>query len=303
MQHRFEYLLLRALRGIVVSLPLRTAQALGARLGGFAHALFASRRRVALENLERAFPGMTPAERERIARGAFRNYGITFLELLWAPNLTTRVLDRLVVPGEGSAQLIRELHGRGRGLIVLTGHFGNWELVALAFPHLSGLAVHVIVQQQNNELADALISQHRALFGNTLIPRGISVREILSALDRGGIVALAADQSGPKEGVFVPYFGREVATPQGPAAFAVRKGTPILMLFMVRQDDGTYRAECEAVPMDDLGAGDTDAVSELTRRHTAILERMVRAHPDQWLWMHRRWKNTREPAAGEGTTA
>ena len=118
MQHRFEYLLLRALRGIVVSLPLRTAQALGARLGGFAHALFASRRRVALENLERAFPGMTPAERERIACGAFRNYGITFLELLWAPNLTTRVLDRLVVPGEGSAQLIRELHGRGRGLIV-----------------------------------------------------------------------------------------------------------------------------------------------------------------------------------------
>jgi KDO2-lipid IV(A) lauroyltransferase len=279
------------LRGIVISLPLSSAQRLGARLGEIAYRLFASRRRVALENLARAFPEADATERERIALGAFRNYGITFLELLWAPNLTADGFERLIDAPDRA--LIRELHARGKGLVILTGHFGNWELVGLCLTFLSGLEISVIVQPQSNELADRLITEHRSRFGNKLIPRGVSIREILTTLDRGGIVALAADQSGPKEGVFVEFFGREVSTPQGPAAFALRTGAPILMAFMLRQSDGTYRMELSPVPMDDLHGGGEANVTELTRRHTAVLERAIRAHPDQWLWMHRRWKNVR----------
>ena len=293
-QHRLEYLLLVALRWVVVSLPLESAQALGARLGRIGYALFARRRRVALDNLARAFPGMPAGELDQIARGAFRNYGITFIELLWAPNVTGKLLDRLITAPERG--LIGSLHARGKGLVILTAHFGNWELIALALPHIGGLGISVIVQPQSNELADRLISSHRALFGNRLIPRGISIREILGTLDRGGIVALAADQSGPKEGVFVRFFGRMAATPQGPAAFALRGRVPILMAFLIRKKDGTYQMLLERVPMDDLD-GNTEAnVAELTQRHTAILERAIRAHPEQWLWMHKRWKNTREEA-------
>jgi KDO2-lipid IV(A) lauroyltransferase len=282
----------------VVSVPLPTAQAIGARLGEIAYRIIGGRRRVAMENLRRAFPDRPESELAGIARGAFRNYGITFVELLWAPNFTPAAFDRLIhAPDRGR---IAELHGRGKGLVLLTAHFGNWELVALCLTHLSGLGVSVIIQHQNNELADRLISAHRALFGNKLIPRGISVREILSMLDHGGIVALAADQAGPKEGVFVDFFGRSVATPQGPAAFALRGPTPILMAFMIRRPDRTYDMVFEPVPMDDLAGKSLENVTELTGRHTAILERYVRAHPDQWLWMHRRWKNTREepPRAG-----
>lgn len=290
-----------ALRGFVLSLPLESAQALGARLGGIAYSLIAGRRKVALENLRRAFPERSADELERIARGAFRNYGITFIELLWAPNMTPAIFDRLVTAnGRG---IINELHARGKGLIVLTAHFGNWELVALCLTHLSGLAISVIIQPQSNELADRVISTHRSRFGNRLIPRGISIREILATLDGGGIVALAADQSGPKEGVFVNYFGRAVATPQGPAVFALRGRVPILMAFLVRNEDGRYDMVLEAVPMDDL-TGKTEAnVAELTQRHTAVLERQVRSRPDLWLWMHRRWKNVQQPAAEQDPAA
>jgi KDO2-lipid IV(A) lauroyltransferase len=283
-----------------VSLPLEAAQGLGARLGAIAYRLIGGRRRVALENLARAFPDASPEELDRITRGAFRNYGITFVELLWAPNFTPAVFDTLIDAPD--KRRINELHAQGKGVVLLTAHFGNWELVALCLPHLAGLGVSVIVQPQNNELADRLISSHRALFGNRLIPRGISVREILSTLDRGGIVALAADQSGPKEGVFVEFFGRSVATPQGPAAFALRGRTPILMAFMTRTDRNTYAMAFEPVPMDDLQGNTPENVAELTQRHTRILERAIRARPDQWLWMHRRWKNTRAEKAAPDPT-
>ena len=276
----------------MLSLPLSAAQGLGARLGLVAYRLFGSRRRIALENLDRAFPDANEGEIDRIARGAFRNYGITFIELLWAPNFTASSFDRLI--SAEHKRIINDLHARGKGLVVLTAHFGNWELTALSLTHLSGLPVSVLVQTQNNELADRVISAHRSLFGNRLIPRGVSVREILKTLDQGGIIAMAADQSGPKEGVFVPFFGRSAATPQGPAVFALRGRVPILMAFLLRKGDGTYELFLEQVPMEDL-LEHTDAnVAELTRRHTAMLEREIRTHADQWLWMHRRWKNTRD---------
>ncbi len=265
---------------------------MGARLGAIAYRIIPGRRKIALENLRRAFPDSTEADRDGIARGAFRNYGITFIELLWAPNLTGASFDRLI--SAEHKHLINDLHAKGRGLVILSAHFGNWELTALSLTHLSGLPLSVIVQAQNNELADRIISAHRSLFGNTIIPRGVGIRGILKTLDQGGIVFLAADQSGPKEGVFVQFFGRLVATPQGPAVFALRGRVPILMAFLLRTQAGTYEMFLEPVPMDDL-EGNTDAnVAELTQRHAAILEREIRAHPDQWLWMHRRWKNTRD---------
>jgi KDO2-lipid IV(A) lauroyltransferase len=292
MQHRLEFLLFLIIRRFVLILPLRSAQRLGAYLGDVGYLLLRKRRVITLDNLRHAFPEKSDAERTAIARGAFRNFGIAITELLWFPNLTDATLQKLVRPT--NLELLNRGYARGKGMVMLSGHFGNWELIALAVARLCGLPFTIIVQTQSNQLVDEVINRHRCLFGNRVVPMGMSVREIIRTLQQGGIVAIAPDQSGPMEGVFVDFFGRTVATHQGPAVFALRSGAPMQIGFIIRQGDGTYKVELEEIPTDDLVGHSEENVVELTRRHTAVLERYIRQYPEHWLWMHRRWKHTWE---------
>ena len=179
-------------------------------------------------------------------------------------------------------------------MVMLSGHFGNWELIAFAVAHQSGLPFTIIVQTQSNRAVDRVINRHRCLLGNRVVPMGISVRETIRTLRSGGIVAIAPDQSGPEEGVFVDFFGRNVATHQGPAAFSLRTGAPMQMGFIIRVDDGRYKVVLEEISTEPLTGDSDENILELTRRHTALLERYIRLYPDHWLWMHRRWKHTWE---------
>ena len=292
MREWLEYAGFQCVRLMVLALPLKSAQRLGAALGAAAYRLVGSRRAIALDNLRHAFPEKSEAERVAIAKGAFRNYGMALIELLWFPNFTDASLRALLHP-VGIERIGRKL-GEGKGLIVLSGHYGNWELIAFGMSHLSGHPFSIIVQTQSNSRIDAVINRHRSAFGNICIPMGVSVREMLKTLHSGGVVAIAPDQSGPIEGVFVNFFGRSVASHQGPAAFALRTGAPMLMGFMIRQSDMTYEVRVEEVPSDDLTGYTPENVVELTQRHTAILEEFIRRHPDHWQWMHRRWKHTWE---------
>jgi KDO2-lipid IV(A) lauroyltransferase len=284
-----EFFLFQCFKWFVLALPLKSAQRLGALLGGLAYYVSSARRRIALENLEHAFPEKSERERVRIAKGAFRNFGIAFVELLWFPNLTDPIIRQLV--RVQNPQVMTEGHKKGKGMIMLAGHFGNWELTALAVAHQLNMSVTIIVQTQSNKLVDAVINRHRCLFGNRVVAMGASVREIVRTLQNRGIIAIAPDQSGPMEGVFVEFFGRKVATHQGPAVFALRSGAPLQMGFMIRQPDGTYEVVLHEIDTTDLGGAMEDNIQELTRRHTALLEEYIRKYPDHWLWMHRRWKN------------
>lgn len=297
MRSRIEFLLFQLVRWFVLSLPLKSAQRLGRYLGTAAFSLLSRRRAVAIDNLRHAFPEKSDAELNKIARGAFRNYGIALIEFLWFPHLTDQILRKLVKPM--NLELMQRGFAKGKGMVMLSGHFGNWELIALAMARLAGLPFTIIVQTQSNRLVDAVINRQRCMFGNKVIPMGISVREIIRTLQEGGIVAIAPDQSGPIEGVFVDFFGRSVATHQGPAAFALRSGAPMQMGFIVRQTDGTYEVVLEEIPTSDLAGTKEENVVELTRRHTALLERYIRRYPDHWQWMHRRWKHTWESVQEE----
>lgn len=290
-RHRAEFAAFQLFKWAVLALPLKSAQRLGSSLGSLAWYLLGVRREVALDNLRQAFPEKSDKEREVIARGSFRNAGITLAELLWFPNLTDAILHDLITLR--NPEIMTDAYRRGKGLIMLSGHFGNWELVALGAAHLTGIPFAVVVQTQSNLLVDRVINRHRCLFGNTVIPKGMSVREILTILHEGRVVAIAPDQSGPMEGVFVDFFGRSVATHQGPAAFALKTGSPVQIGFMIRRPDGRYDVVLEEVESGDLAGGE-EGILELTRRHTALLERYIRQYPDHWLWMHRRWKHTWE---------
>ena len=182
---------------------------------------------------------------------------------------------------------------------MLSGHFGNWELIAFGVAYLSKHPLSIIVQTQSNKRVNDVINRHRCLLGNSVIPLGMSVRETIKILNGGGIIAMAPDQSGPMEGVYVDFFGRRVASHQGPAALALRTGATMIIGFMIRQPDWTYNAILEEVPMADLNGYSEVHVQELTQRHTTILEKFIRQYPDHWLWMHRRWKHTWESVQRE----
>ena len=265
---------------------------IGSFLGLVAFYAMAGRRAVALDNLRHAFPEKSAKERADIAKASFQNYGITLFEFLWFPRLAQgRLRDLLTVK---NLDLLKEKQALGRGLVLLSGHFGNWELIAFGVARLAGLPISIIVQTQSNMYFDREINKLRCLLGNKTIPMGLSVRAIIKTLEQGGVVGIAPDQSGPMEGVFVDFFGRNVATHQGPAAFALRCGAPMQIGFIVRGRDGTYEVTLEEVPTDDLHGATDEHVIELTRRHTAILEQYIRRYPGHWLWMHRRWKHTWE---------
>jgi KDO2-lipid IV(A) lauroyltransferase len=297
MRKRLEYFLFLCVRRFVLSLPLRSVQLVGASIGLTAYYLVSSRRRVALENLANAFPEKMLAERVRIAKGAFRNYGISLFEMLWFPRISDDVLREMVTVKD--IDKLKNGYARHRGMVILSGHFGNWELIAFAVARLSGLLFTIIVQTQSNGLVDAVINKHRCLLGNRVVPMGMSVREILITLRKGGIVAIAPDQSGPVEGVYVNFFGRVVATHQGPAVFSLKTGAEMLFGFLVRQPDGRYEVHIEDISTEGLPGNTEEAVVELTRRHTALLEQYIRKYPDHWLWMHRRWKHTLESVLQE----
>lgn len=293
MRYQIEFIIFKFLRRLVLILPLKSAQRLGALIGTIAYYVASKRRKIALENLKYAFPEKSLNEHILIAKGSFRNYAIALTELLWFPNLSDEIIRKLVKTDQ--LNMILNHHSEGKGLILLSGHFGNWELIALGVAYLAKLSFTIIVQTQNNRLVDAVINEHRCLFGNKVVPMGMSVREIIRTLNNKGVVAIAPDQSGDREGgIYVDFFGRSTATHQGPAVFALRTQAPLIMGFMIRQPDGSYNVVLEKIKYDDISEYNENNVYELTRRHLKLLESYIRKYPDHWLWMHKRWKHVKD---------
>jgi KDO2-lipid IV(A) lauroyltransferase len=295
-----ELVLFQLLKWWLFLLPIKSVQRCGAFLGSAAFHVMGNRRRIALDNLTHAFPDRSRQELTAIARSAFQNYGIAFAELLWFPRLDDMGLRRLVT--FRNIELLQSRLNDGNGVILLSGHFGNWELIALSGGYFCRKPITIVVQTQNNKRVDRAINRHRSVFGNRIVPRESSVREIIKALDHGDGVAMAPDQSGPSDGVFVNFFGRRAATHQGPAVFALRCGSPMVIGFLVRRPDMTYEATLEEIPTDNLPPTESEAVVELTQRYTSVLEEYIRRYPDHWLWMHRRWKHAERPVEVDAET-
>lgn len=287
--HIVEYILFEFLRFIICLLPLQCLSSLARSLVKVSAPLLHSRKLVALKNLRNAFPEKSEQELNRIADESFVHIAITFLELLWFPRLSKeQLLKRVVINDQ---DLFSEIITLGRGAICLTAHFGNWELATQTIILSTDIPSYIIVKTQSNKLVDRKINKLRAQFGAHIVPMGLSIREIIRALQKGGAVFLAADQSAPKESFMVEFFGRPVPTFQGPAVFSLKSGAPIILFMMVRQVDGSYTLIMERVPSDDLKTYSEKNVLELTKRQVKLTEEIIRKYPEQWMWMHKRWKH------------
>ncbi len=292
MKNLLEYIFLFPLRMFVLALPFRGVQKVGKMFGSFVFHSVKFRRELVLTNLRYAFPEKTDSERQEIALKCYQNIFATFFETFWIARLTEQKVHELISMPD--ATKIGEMLERKKGLIVLSGHITNWELIALSIGVIGKHPLQIIVKKQHNPFVDTVMNSLRTKFNNTVVDMDKSPREFIKRIRDNGVVAMLADQSGPEEGLFVNYFGRPTSTHLGPAIFCLRTGAPILMVDAVRCEDGTFSVEFEEVPTHDLEGSDDDKIRTITERHVALLEKFVRRHPDQWLWMHKRWKHTEQ---------
>jgi KDO2-lipid IV(A) lauroyltransferase len=275
---------------------------LGARLGALAHHL-GVRRRVAEENLALAFPERSAAARAGILAEHYRELGRVAAEYSRLDTLAAAAPGEVIAEIRGAEHYDRALAG-GRGALVMTGHFGNFELMAAMAARRWPL--DVVVQPLSNPGVEAMIARIRAAAGISVISAATGLRRVLAALRAGRLVAIVADQDARRHGVFVPFLGRPASTPVGPARLALATGAPILTGFIHRRPDGRHEIEFEGpVPFPD--AADPDPVTTLTVRHTERVERRIRERPEHWFWLHRRWKTPPpaelRPAVGHGHAA
>ncbi|MCS7176223.1 MAG: lysophospholipid acyltransferase family protein [Candidatus Kapabacteria bacterium] len=295
--------LLRAVGAALRFVPWRWYHSVGWVLGQLWWQASPLRRHVTVENLQRAFPERPRSWHTQVARQCYTNAGIVLAEILslaWlqAEELEERV--RFVNP-----ELFAECAQRGRGLLLLSGHYGNWEWLAcaagLALRRL-GIPVTVIVQRQANAVADQWLNRYRTRWGNRTVELDHAAWALARALQKREAVALLADQRAkPETALWLPFFGSAVPVHTMPAAVALRFRVPIILGFAFRQSDGRYVVPLEELPSQDLP--DTlEGVRELTWRYLQRLESVIRQHPELWLWQHRRWKYVR-PAADVPSTA
>ena len=289
MKYRLEYALVKALFVAVRLMPDPLVRAAGTLLGRAVYTFDRARRRIAQRNLASAFPGRTERERKAIARAAFGHFGRLLVELMKFSTLSdTMMLARVEFDGKDRARLA---YAQGRGVLFFTGHFGFWELHALV--HALALEpFSVIARPLDNPYLNTLLEHIRQRTGNPVIYRQGMIRQVMRTLQAGHGIAVLIDQHiQARDAVSVDFFERPASTTSAIAALAIRTGAPVVPCFALPLGPGRYRMIYEH-PIEPPRADSADAVHEFTQRCTDVLEMYVRRHPELWLWMHRRWRDT-----------
>lgn len=295
-RQNLEYYALRALVGLVGVLPRPLARGLGAGLGAFAFAVAGRLRRTGLRNLELAYPETPAAEREEILRGVYRSLGWQIAEFCKMRGYTA----------EGASKFIRydglerylAARDKGKGVLVLTAHLGAWELSSF-YHSLMGYPMSMVIRRLDNPRVDAFVDGIRSLHGNRALHKDDFARGLLSAMKRGETVGILMDTNmTPPQGVFVPFFGHLACTASGLARVARHSGAAVLPGYLAwHADERKYVLHFgEELPVVQTDDADADIVAN-TALFTATLEHHIRKYPDQWLWVHRRWKTRPEGEA------
>jgi KDO2-lipid IV(A) lauroyltransferase len=291
-RHRLEYAAAVAVLKALGALPHSGARRVCAALAALAYRFWPRLRRVGMFNLRLAFPEWTEAERRRVLRNLFRNFGRMLADFAHFPRLNRSNIEKLIV--YDGFEHFEHARRQGKGVLFLTAHFGSWELSSFAHG-VYGHPCHFVVRPLDNPLLDELINRYRCLSGGTAIEKKDFGREVLRAFKRGEAVGVLMDQNMlPGDGAFVEFFGRLACTTTGPARLARRTGVPVVLGLVVWDEKiGKHRLRFESVEW----ISHADAEEEIvlnTQNFTRRIEEAVRRWPDHWLWVHRRWK-TRPP--------
>ena len=306
LQHRAEYGALRGLVRALGAVPWDRAGRIGAGVGSVGYRPLGVRRRVVERQIAAAFPELRPEQVTELARRSYRHLGQSAIETALLPGLGQAGVLRLVSEVE-NWDLVERAHAAGRGIVIVAGHLGNWELAA-AYIAARGVPLDVIVRKMGNPLFDRYLNQTREQLGVNVVYDAQAVRHTPRALREGRAVGFVADQGvRGLASTFVPFFGRPAKTPRGAAVFALRFAAPVIFVAALRKPDGSYLVGFEEIPVVDSGERERD-VDAVVLRFTRVLEKWVRRAPEQYFWQHRRWRRQppdtppelRDPAAEPG---
>ena len=292
------YALVRAVVGIIQAMPLKTGMAMGEALGRLAYRVDKRHRTVATENLAFAFPE-TMADsvpggkqrRERLARSTFIHFARMIVELVWLPRLCRLTVYRQHVElGDRPGDLVNLLLS-GRPVILATGHFGNWEMAGYLLG-LLGFQSFAIARVLDNPRLEAFLKKFRQRTGQTILAKKGDFDRITEVLAGRGILATLADQDAGPRGQFVPFFNRPASTHKALALMALEYDAPVIVCGAVRVGSPLrYKLEIEEILEPASFKDQAGAVARLTEAYTAALERLIRRYPEQYFWLHRRWKH------------
>ncbi len=291
-RHRLEYYAALCVLKFLGRLSHRGARAVCAVLAALSYWLWPRLRGVGLFNLSLAFPEWSERRRRRVLFGLFRNFGRTLADFAHFPRWKRDNIERLIIY-DGFENYARA-QSLGRGVLFLTAHFGNWELGSFAHG-VYGYPCNFVVRELDNPLMDRLINRYRCLSGGKAIEKRDFARQVLRAFSQGEAVGVLLDQNmSPSEGVFVDFFGRPACTTAGPARVAKKVGVPIVLGLVIWDSKfKKYRLRFDTVEWIKREDPEEEILAN-TANFTRLIEEYVRRNPEQWLWVHRRWK-TRPP--------
>jgi KDO2-lipid IV(A) lauroyltransferase len=247
------------------------------------------RKDVTIDNLKHAFPAYTEKEIKQIAYGSYKSFTIALVEILYLPWMSLEQIKKVVTCN--NANYIKKKVEEKNGVILLAAHFGNWEYVAASVAAQIDEKFSVVVKPQRNPYVTKWMNKARTQWTNEVIPLGISIRSIYAVLKEKGIVAMVADQRGPEENIKLEFFGRKTSVLTGPAILSLKTNAPLLYGIPVRQPDFSYITCIEEISKENLPEEFDEKVKELSSRLLKYIEDIIRKYPEQWLWMHKRWKH------------
>ena len=293
MRRKLEYAAAWPFIKILGWLPRSLSRSFAIGLAQVVYVLHFRLRQVGMRNLAMVFPEKSEAERARILRGEFTSLGRQLAELCQFPRYTAENIDEVVV--YDGLENYERAYARGKGVLFLTAHFGAWELSAFAHS-LHGHWLHVVMRPMDNEYLDRLLQGYRTMYGNKTVAKDDFVRGLLAAMKAGETVGILMDTNmTPPQGIFVNFFGIPACTASGLARIALRTDAAVVPAFTIWDAAlGKYRLRFDPA-LELIRTGELEAdIAANTQRFTNVIEDYVRQYPDQWLWVHRRWKTRPE---------
>ncbi|MEN6511451.1 MAG: lysophospholipid acyltransferase family protein [Chloroherpetonaceae bacterium] len=273
-------------------LPRKIRGYFGKFLGYIIMIVAPSRKKITIDNLNHAFPRKSQDWIAKTTKDCFYNLGIVFAEMFSFIFISKKSIYNYTQVE--NAEFAKSIINQNKGVIFLSAHFGNWELLALSLALHLNIKPTIIVKPQSNHQLDKVLNKMRVRFGNKIVSAYNSAFEIVRCIQNKEILAILADQSASEDkDVYVQFFGRPTATYKAPAQLALRFRVPILIPFMIRQKDFTYRTKIIELKYDDL-ENSKQGVLEFTQRYSNILESQISQYPEHWVWQHRRWKHILE---------
>ena len=296
MRRKLEYAAAWPFIKILGAMPRPLSRAFAIGLAQVVYLLHFRLRQVGMRNLEMVFPDKSVAERRRILRGVFTSLGRQLAELCQFPKYTPENIDEVVV--YDALENYECAYAQKKGVLFLTAHFGGWELSAFAHS-LHGHWLHIVMRPMDNQYLDRLLQHYRTMHGNKTVAKDDFVRGLLAAMRAGETVGILMDTNmTPPQGIFVDFFGIPACTASGLARIALRTDAAVVPGFTI-WDPALHKYRLRFDPaLELIRTGDLEAdIAANTQRFTQVIEDYVRNYPDQWLWVHRRWKTRPEGQA------